>query len=62
VRLTLAPGTPFTPNARLRIEEPVRLEGGGTFRPTESFRLEREAYVIPLGEGVTQVMLREATS
>jgi hypothetical protein len=62
VRLTLAPGTAYTPAARLRIEQPARVEGVGTFKPAESFPVEREAYVIPLGEGVTRVVLREARS
>jgi hypothetical protein len=58
VRLTLAPGTPLTPYARLRIEQPARLEEVGTFRPTESFQVERGAYVIPLSGDVTEVFLR----
>ncbi|MFC1659864.1 DUF5695 domain-containing protein [Gemmatimonadota bacterium] len=58
VRVSLAPATRFTPRALLRIEQPAEVEGVGTFRPVESFETEREAFVVPLGGGSTEVILR----
>lgn len=48
VRIALAAATLQTPEARLRIEQPARIEGVGRFRPEEDFRIEREARTIPL--------------
>lgn len=58
VRVTLAPATAHTPAARLRIEQPARVEGVGPVAPAESFALERGAYVIPLTRGSRDVVLR----
>jgi len=51
VRVTLMPATTHTPVARLRAEGPGKPEG-------LSLTMERGAYVIPLGEGSTSVVLR----
>ena len=59
VRLTLAPGTRHTPTARLRIEQPGQVDAVGTFTPTVDFQVERGAFVIPLGAGTTELVLRE---
>ncbi|HET9131720.1 MAG TPA: DUF5695 domain-containing protein, partial [Terriglobia bacterium] len=48
VRIALSPSSPATPQARLRVEQPARVEGIGTFRPSEKFSLERGAFTIPL--------------
>jgi len=48
IRLGLAARTQFTPEARLRIEQVVKLAGVGTYAPTSSFKSERDAYVVPL--------------
>jgi hypothetical protein len=57
VRLGLAPATEHTSRAFLRIEQPAQVQGVGTFRPVESWGLERGAYVVPLGNGTTEVVL-----
>jgi hypothetical protein len=58
VHVTLAPATPHTGSARLRIEQPAIVEGVGTFVPADAFTRERGAYVIPLSDGTTRVLLR----
>lgn len=57
VQLTLEGNKEYTPNARLRIEQPAQLEGVGTFEPAQSYNSERGAYVIPLKDGEAQVKL-----
>jgi hypothetical protein len=58
VVLTLAPATTHTPQARLRVEQPAAVAGVGTLFPTTELAMEREAYVVPLGPGPTEVRLR----
>jgi len=58
VRLTLDGRSEFTPEARLRIEQPARLGGVNTYHPTTTFKLERGAYVVPLNQGATEIVLR----
>ena len=48
VRLELSPATAFTPTARLRIEQPAKLDGVGAYLPVEKLELERGAWVVPL--------------
>ncbi len=64
VRLTLGAAEEFTPEARLRIEQPAQLAGVGAYRPApdgkQEFRQERGAYVLPLKQGATEIMLRPA--
>jgi hypothetical protein len=57
VRLVLSPAGQFTPEARLVIEQPAKIAGIGTFAPPENYKLERGAYVIPLGAQQTSVEL-----
>jgi hypothetical protein len=57
VRVTLAPATPDTPRARLRIERPAAVSGLGAFVPAEEYGVERGAYVIPLSQATTDVVL-----
>jgi len=59
VRVTLAPATPFTPQARLRVEQPAAMSGVTAVAPAERFNFERGAYVIPLAETTTQVVLTQ---
>jgi len=63
VRVTLAPATPHTPNARLRIEQPATVPGLGTFAPVpvDHLTVERGAYVIPLGNEPVTVTVRAGT-
>jgi hypothetical protein len=57
VRLALAPATAFTPAARLRIEQPAQVTSTGKYRPAASFKVERDAYVVPLGSETTWIEL-----
>jgi hypothetical protein len=65
VRVTLSPATPFTRNARLRIEQPARITGVGTYSisgrpsggptPARTFTTERGAVVVPLKATATVI-------
>ena len=57
VRVGLAAATQFTPTAHLRVEQPGKLNGVGTYRPTMLLKSERDAYVVPLKDGTTWVEL-----
>lgn len=57
VRVGLASATPETPQARLRIEQPAKIAGVGSYRLRETFQQEREAFVIPLKQGMTWLEL-----
>ncbi len=57
VRIGFAAATSFTPTAFLRIEQPAKIQGVGSYRPVESFQLAREAYVVPLGKDTTWIEL-----
>jgi hypothetical protein len=59
VRVALA-ATQFTPAARLRLEQPAKISGVGAYHPTKQFKVERDAYVVPLGEATTWVELTAA--
>jgi len=59
VKLVLDCSAEFTPDARLRIEQPAKVAGVGVFAPAEALREERGAYVIPLKHGVTEVVLKQ---
>jgi len=59
VRLTLDGAAEFTSMARLRIEQPAKIAGVGSFAPAEALREERGAYVVPLKHGATEVVLRQ---
>ena len=59
VRIRLSPSAPFTPNAILRIEQPARVGGIGTFAITQALEshTERGAVVVRLGSSPTTVEL-----
>jgi len=57
VRLGLASATAETPQARLRIEQPAKIAGVGSYQLSHSLKQEREAFVIPLKSGTTLVEL-----
>jgi len=57
VRLGLDAATSFTPAARLRVEQPAKVSGIGTYGPAASLRSERGAYVVPLKAGTTWIEL-----
>ena len=52
VRVGFAAATQFTPTARLRVEQPAKVAGVGTYAPATTFPIERGAYVVPL-DGAT---------
>jgi len=58
VRVGLSPKTQNTKEARLRIEQPAKLNGIGNFRLVESLKFEREAFTIPLSSGTSRVELK----
>jgi hypothetical protein len=56
VRLGLAPADPFTSKARLRVEQPAKIETMSR-RPTQSVESERGAWVVPLSSEITWIDL-----
>lgn len=59
VRVTLAPATAQAPVARLRLEQPATVPGAGSVRlvsPADA--VARGAFVIPLRDGPTELVLR----
>jgi len=55
VRIALAPKEDFTPQARLRIEQPAQIAGVGHFHPSSGVTPERGAFVISLSVSETMV-------
>lgn len=58
VRLALAAADRYTPNARLRIEQPGKMAPDAGLTPATPLTIEREAYVVPLGTTTTWVELK----
>lgn len=54
VRVSLSPANAFTPNARLRVEQPAK---GGMYVPRQKFVNERGAFTIPLRRSSTTIEL-----
>ena len=60
VRVTLSPADPFTSQARLRIQQPAKIDSVGTYAPPRrKFLFERDAFTIPLGGMSTTFELKE---
>jgi hypothetical protein len=57
VRIGFAAANSFTPAARLRVEQPAKVNGVGSYAPTGAPRQERGAYVVSLGSSTTWVEL-----
>jgi hypothetical protein len=57
VRVMLARADSFTPNARLRIQQPAEIAQIETYAPRRSFLNERDAFTIPLKSSATVVEL-----
>lgn len=57
VRVGLARATTEMPQARLRIEQPAKIAGVGSYQPSPSLKQERDAFVIPLKSGMTWIEL-----
>lgn len=58
VRVTLAPSDRFTPTARLRIQQPAKINAVGPYRPQRNFVNERGAFTIPLRSSKITITLR----
>jgi hypothetical protein len=57
VRLGLSSASTSTPVARLRVEQPGKVSGASVYRVPRELKIERGAYVVPLGTGETWVEL-----
>jgi len=57
IRVGLAPANQYLHAARLRVEQPAKLNGAGAYHAAGSLKQERGAYVVPLGTGTTWVEL-----
>ena len=57
VRVTLSRSDSFTPNARLRIQQPARVAVAGTYAPRRRLVNERDAFTIPLSKSTTTIEL-----
>lgn len=62
VEVRLAPADPYTPVARLRVEQPARVEGVGAIAPLDKLTMERGAYVVPLNSKSTNLQLGSGPS
>jgi hypothetical protein len=60
VKIELASADDFTKQALLRIEQPAKISGVGTYHPREKLTSEREAFAIPLRSRATQIELTDA--
>lgn len=60
VRVALSPADLYTPQARLRIEQPAQLPGIGTYHPAHPLTVTGGAATVPLGKGLTWVELTDA--
>jgi hypothetical protein len=57
VRISLSPADLFTPQARLRVQQPAKVAAVGTYTPRTKLTLERDAFTIPLSRVTTTVKL-----
>jgi hypothetical protein len=57
VRVTLSRSDRYTPNARLRIQQPARIAAVETSAPRQRFVNERDAFTIPLGRSTKMIEL-----
>ena len=57
VRVAFSSQSPSTTHARLRVEQPAKIDGVGNYRPRQSLTRERDTYSIPLKSGLTWVDL-----
>jgi hypothetical protein len=57
VRVGFTAATEFTPAARLRVEQPAKVQGVGAYAPAKSLNMERGAYLVPLQGATTWVEL-----
>ena len=57
VRVGFSSADPFTPSARIRVEQPGAVQGVGKYHLAKSFAEERGAYVVPLSKLATWIEL-----
>jgi len=57
LRFELAPATLYTNQARLRLEQPAKVDGVGLYHPHQQLTKERDAYVVPLKKSATLIEL-----
>ncbi len=57
VRLGFTAATDYTPMAYLRIEQPAKIDGIGTFKPAENLATQRGAFNVPLKSETTWIKL-----
>jgi hypothetical protein len=57
VRAGFSGATQFTAQVRLRVEQPAKVTGVGTYHPATALKSERGTYVVPLKKGTTWVEL-----
>jgi hypothetical protein len=62
VRVGLDPATDYLKTARLRVEQPAMVHGVQEFNPASSVRVERNAYLVPLTNNTTYVLLHTGPS
>lgn len=60
VRVGLSAKTKYTTMARLRIEQPAKVEGVGEYHPAKALNSSRDAFEVPLTSKVTWVDLSDA--
>ena len=53
VRVGLSAATPYGSQARVRVTQPAKVTGIGTYHPTKQFTVERDAFDVPLKQGGT---------
>jgi hypothetical protein len=62
VRVGLSKSDEYTPLARLRVQQPAKISGIGTYHPRPQLELERDAHVIGLKESVVWIELDNNTN
>jgi hypothetical protein len=60
VRVAFASETEYTPTARLRIEQPAKVDGVSSFRPSDNPLTERGAFIVSLESQRTWIELTQA--
>ena len=59
VRVGLSPAAEYSPEAYLRVEQPAKVAGIGTYRPLKPLTVERQAYAVPLQSATTWIELAD---
>ena len=59
VRVGLSPATSFASTARLRMDQPAKMKGIGTYRIKETFSSERGASTVPLTRAIRWIEITD---